>query len=93
MDIIQEWEQMKFSMYNPEDMASQLQAMQFQINEMHTSMHKVRRGIFARVGELRRESIEVRKEIEELKALLAHEQHRDQWKYKTEESLFELACV
>lgn len=91
MDIIQEWEQMTFPMYNPNCMTSQLQAMQFQINEMNESMQKVRKGIFARVGELRKEAIEVRKEIQELKALLAQEQKRDRWHYKTEENLFELA--
>jgi hypothetical protein len=91
MDNITEWEQMTFPMYNPDDMQSQLQAMQFQINEMYTSMHKVRRGIFARVGELRREAVEARKEVEELKSLLAQEQKQDRWRYKTEEKLFELA--
>lgn len=91
MDNIQEWEQMTFPMYNPNDMTSQLQAMQFQINEMNESMHRVRRGVFARVGELRKEAIETRKEIQELKALLAQEQKHDQWRYKTEEKLFELA--
>jgi uncharacterized protein YdcH (DUF465 family) len=44
--------------------------LDLKICKVHTSSEKVRRGVYAKVGELKKENLELKKEIEEIKKFI-----------------------
>lgn len=69
----------------------QLDLMHQQIKAMDVSMGKVRRKLFAEVGELKRMVISLQQENEQLKNRLnAMENKRTEWIYSQENELFKI---
>jgi len=69
-----------------------LSIMQNQLHVMNESMGKVRRKLFAELGEVKRMYLQMKTENEELKSkihLIGHA--KTEWLYQTRDSLFEVS--
>ncbi len=83
--------QLEFNIDNRSPQEIELSIMQKQLNQMHESMGKVRRCLFAEVGQMKKLYIELQKENLELKGMLRElRNEREEWVYGQEGCLFEL---
>ena len=83
--------QLEFNLENlpPEQLT--LSIMQNQLHVLNESMGKVRRKLFAELGEVKRLYLQMKTENDELKSkihLLGHA--KTEWLYQTNDSLFEM---
>lgn len=85
--------QLEFNFDNKTPEELKLEEMQKQIDELNESMGKVRRKLFAEMGEIKKLYMEMKNENELLKSILKeneNEKEKTQWSYAQENYLF---CV
>lgn len=83
--------QLEFNFDNKAPDEIRLSVMQTQLNQMNDSMGKVRRKLFADLGEMKKVCSALQQENHELKAMLRELKFgKDQWSYKQNGKLFEL---
>lgn len=76
--------QLEFNIDDKTSLETCLRDMQRQIDAMHESMGKVRRNLFAQVGDLTKSCMEIREDVQKLKGV-----SKTQWIYEQDgESLF-----
>jgi L-lactate utilization protein LutB len=82
--------ELNFQEKTPEEMT--LSLMQKQINEMHESMGKVRRKMFAELGEVKKMHDRLIKEHADLQSSIsAMLNQKTEWLYQSVDTLFEIA--
>ena len=83
--------QLEFNFDNKTPEELRLSLMQTQIDQMGDSMGKVRRKMFAELGEMKKACAVLQQENDELKAMLRELKFgKDQWVYGQNDKLFEL---
>ena len=82
--------QLDFDFGDQMDVQLSLRMMRAQIDAMQHSADKVRRNLFAQVGELKKICSHLKKENLELKCLIIDGIHGDDWEYKKGYDLFSL---
>ena len=83
--------QLEFNLDNETDSEAKLSYMQKQIDDMHESMGKVRRKLFAQVGEIQKEHYALKQENVELKKTLKEMKgEKTEWIYAQGDSLFDV---
>lgn len=83
--------QLEFNMEDKSSEELQLSMMQKQIDQISISMDKVRRKLFAEIGEMKRLYAELQKENQELKNILSEANHgKTQWTYGQDDCLFDV---
>ena len=90
--------QLQFKLDEKSDFDLKLELLEQKLDAVKTSSDKVRRGLFARHGDLSKCYIEALSRIEELEGEVArlrrnvNDTTTQQWLYKTDGHLFALAC-
>lgn len=83
--------QLEFNIDNKSPEEIRFSLMEKQLGQMSESMGKVRRCLFAEVGQMKKLYIELQKENLELKAIVKElKNERQEWVYGQEGCLFEL---
>ena len=83
--------QLEFNMKNESEVELKFSEMQKQLNEMNESMGKVRRKLFAEMGELKKLLHEMKMENENMRNKLNEfSNEKTEWVYKSGDKLFEL---
>lgn len=83
--------QLEFNIDNKSSQEMSLDAMQKQIDQMSVSMDKVRRKLFAELGEMKRLYADLQKQNEELKNILRNTSYeKTQWSYGQKGCLFDV---
>lgn len=84
--------QLELNLKNDPESEIKLDYMQKQLDEMRESMQKVRKKLFAEVGELRKICSSIQIENQELKKIMAEgKNERTQWAYTQGDYLFDVA--
>lgn len=65
-DILREWEQMRFDWYQDGDFWSEVQRVQERIDDAVSGIHRVRKGIFAKVSDLKKSVDQISQELTKL---------------------------
>jgi hypothetical protein len=85
--------QLEFNLENLSPEQLTLSVMQNQLHVMNESMGKVRRKLFAELGEVKKLYAEMKNENESLKSKINTLHHeKTEWLYQTNESLFEISA-
>lgn len=83
--------QLEFNIEGKSSEEMQLSLMQKQIDEMSDSVGKVRRKLFAELGEMKKLYAELQKENQELKNMLKEiKNEKTEWTYEKEGCLFDV---
>lgn len=84
--------QLELNLDNKSSQDLAFEEMRRQLAEMNESMGKVRRKLFAELGEVKKQYIEIKNENESLKSTLhLLKNQKTEWLYHTNDSLFEVS--